>query len=353
MSEQLEQLKKIYASSAVPVAIADKSFNALWFSDEKFAESFSGGTLLSAFGADFKIPENSTLCIGTVGGIPYRYNVLKCGDLFVVEFSARDAIRDFMEIPLIQDYIVNSAAQVRQSVSSICTQGRKLFEILEDTENYDEIRSLNIQMGNCYKLLKKELFAGEILKYIYPDIDEKIVDLSAFLGESLRLHQSILGQKKDEIEITCEPDLKISCDRERLNMALLNGELFVIAHRDRRFRIDARRTGNDILIVISNEAPVAELRSEEIFSKVYEYHSGGRAESEGLSLYILKLFCNRFGGKLYIHYSNGGGVTLGIRLPASDDIPELELSSDQRIYREDKFSPVHIALGDIYEYPFF
>lgn len=353
MSEQLEALKMLYSSSAVPVAIADKDFHILWLSDEKLSAGFSDGTLLSAFGADFKIPEKSALCTGTVGGIPYRYNVLRCGDLYVVEFSTQDAIRDFMGIPLIQDYVLNSAAQVRESVSSICTQGRKLFEILEDTENYDDIRSLNIQMGNCYKLLKKELFAGEVLKYIYPDIDEKVVDLTAFLQESLRIHQSILGKNRDEIEIVCEPNLKISCDRERLNMALLNGELFVIAHRDRRFRIDAKRLGNEILIGISNEAPTAEPGGEGIFSKVYEYHCGGRAESEGLSLYILKLFCNRFGGKLYIHYSKGGGVTLGIRLPASDDIPEPVLHSERKLYHEDKFSPVHIALGDIYEYPFF
>lgn len=351
--EQLEQLKMLYSSSAVPVAIADENFRVLWCSEEKLSGSFSDGTLFSVFEPGFEIPKSSAVCTGTVGGIPYRYNVLKCGDLFVVEFLSRDAIRDFMAFPAVQDYILNSSAQVRESVSSICIQAKSIFDVLEATENYDCMKSLNIQMGNCYKILKKSMFSGEALKYFYPEINEKVIDLTAFLEESLRKHREILGRNKDEIEIISEPGLKISCDRERLNMALLNAELFVISRRGRKFRVNAQRMGSEILIGISNEASAEEPHREELFSTVYEYRQGGMAESEGLSLYILKLFCQRFGGRIYLRYSRNGGVTLGIRLPASDEIPELELSSDQKIYRDDKFSPAHIALADVYEYPFF
>lgn len=352
MSEQLETLKMLYSSCEIPVAIADEAFNILWYNKEKLPAYFSDGTLLPAFAPDFKIPRNSAVCAGTVGGIPYKYNVLKLGNLFVVEFISRDIVRDFVEIPAIQDYMMNSEAQVRHSVSAICAQARNIFDVLEDTENYETIKSLNIQMGNCYKILKKEMFAGEVRKYSC-EISDSVIDLTAFLEESLVQHRKIMGKNKDSVLITAENGLKIRCNKDRLNMALLNAELFVINRRDGRFSVNARRIGDEILIGISNEVRLPELMKEDLFSTVHEFRRDGKGESEGLSLYILKLFCNRFGGKIYLRYSRDGGVTLGITLPASDDIPDLELSSEQKIYREDKFSPVNIALGDIYEYPFF
>lgn len=199
-------------------------------------------------------------------------------------------------------------------------------------------------MGECYRILKSGFIPSELVKYAEDAMDEAPVLLESVFEESERLHMEILGRNSGSAEITCENGLAVLCDRRRLVQAVLFGELYILEKGVLNISVSVKRMGGSAVITFSGRegGPPA---LEQLFSPVKEFGGG--------YLYLLQLFCKRFGGKLFL--SDGAGLAaVGMKLPLCECGAEGGvLRSAGAEYGGDRFTPYHIALADCYEYPFY
>lgn len=347
MENTLDLVKSLYADSEQDVIFTDGRLQVLWMNHEDLAGALSGGSAASIFDGEIGFPLKSGTYTGKIGGASVRYRLtrteLSGETAYLIEIQSRDEILDLVSLPAVKDFIYNSSARIREAVFGICGQSKNIYTALEEAGDYEEIKSLNLQMGECYRILKSGFIPSELLKYAEDIMDEAPVLLEDVFRESKRLHAEILGRNSGFVEIECEKGLTVFCDRKRLIQAALFSELYILEKGIKRISVCVERIGGSAVVTFSGksgEAPAL----EQLFSPVPEFKSG--------YLYILQLFCKRFKGELFF----GGGelAAVGIRLPLYDGAGEESvLMSSQAEYGEDRFTPYHIALADFYEYLFY
>lgn len=361
-----DALKDIYSCSAIKTIITDENFNICWINDAESEELFVNKSALCVFEAGTKIPTSSGTYSGTLNNIPYNYNVLLCNKnnqrFTVIELISTDMIFDTLKIPSIMNFYTNFDATIRQAVFGISSSASNIYDILEATESYNEVGIVNMQMRDCYKILKAIMNPNETLKYIYNVMDIKVCNLSKFMAEVQSTIDKILIEKRTCIIIEAEEDLYINVDEDRFTYILVNTILHIISHTEGVpfIKVIAKKVAGDILVSISNGDYNRDIISEDFYSYAQVNSNmliNNPYVSSAPDLYLIKLFCNRFDGKLYVVSGNPGENAVGIRLPSASEEDILscqqELKSESAKYNLNKFSPFHIGLANVYNYDFF
>lgn len=346
--EYFELLKSVYMAAEVPVLIADRGGDVLWSNKENCSYKKLGGLF-----EDKILPVQSGLYSGVRCGFSYHYNVVLCGkgaeNYIVLEIISLDLLTDFLKLDSLQKIWMNYDAKVRQAIFGICSASSILHTALDEAQYFLEIDYLNIQLRDCYQILKANLPMNEIIKYSFDEFNTKAIPLDSFFKALADEMVRILGC---EIELSAEA-VAVKVDEDRFTYALINAvmlitESFEAAGKKPKIFFRVSEVAGDVLISIGISDNVQNKGADKIFSEPYLLNNA--IEEDGLCRYVLLLFCKRFNGQFYLKDKDA----VGIRLPKADSFDAvLNFRSSAVEYAENKFSPIHIAFGNLYEIKFY
>lgn len=353
-------LRDIYSSSKLKTFFADENLNIFWANSPELEIAFKGKSALTLFEEETPLPLRPGFYTCSREGVSCCFNVIAHeGDpkIFIIETVSENTVLDLIKIKPVMDYYSNIEAKIRQSVFGISNAAGLLYETLEATESYNEIEMVNLQMRDCYRILKAIKDVNEISKYVYGVSNRKIFNVSLTLEEAKRNFDSILGSKKSCIRMEIEQDLFVDADEERFINCLLEIMLHVIKNSEGipSIRIIAKKVAGDVLIAVTGgNCEIAEISEKYCaFGGRGDYPSGYFS----LDLYLIKLFCQTFDAKLYVVSGEGMENTIGLRMHGihknQAEKISTELKTESKDYSENKFSPYHINFADVYNYNFF
>ncbi len=359
-TDYFEFLKGIYSSSKLKTFFADENLDIFWANSPELEMAFKGKNALVLFGEETPLPLRSGFYTCSREGVSCCFNVIAHeGEpkIFIIETVSENTVLDLVKIKPVMDYYSNIEAKIRQSVFGISNAAGLLYETLEATESYNEIEMVNLQMRDCYRILKAIKDVNEISKYVYGLSNKRLLNLSLVLEEAKRNFESILGAKKSCIRIEIEQDLFVEADEERFVNCLLEMMLHVIKNSEGipSISVVAKKVAKDVLVAVTG----GRCEFADIPEKYCAY--GGKGEFNGnslsLDLYLIRLFCQTFDAKLYVVSGEGMENTMGLRMhgvsKSKAEKNSNEFKTEGKDYREDKFSPYHINFADIYNYNFF
>lgn len=351
--QYLSLLESVYEKAALPVFIANSCGKVLWSNGAAFPCDN-----LSVLFDDGIFPAESGIYSGLRGGSSsccYRYHLLECEsdneNYTVLEVMSLDVLSDLFKLDVVRDGWTNYAAVLRQAAQSIYNEGTTLYAVLDEAQYFEEMDCLNVQMGDCYKILKANLPIGEIMKYSFNIMAEKAVMLAAFLRKFSDTMKRELGCA---VRVSADA-VAVYVDEERLTYAIINGLMLLTedyegAGKKPSISLHASEVSGDVLLSICIDATEDVRNYEKIFSPIYRLGDDSTANFANPNAYALLLFCKRFGGVLY----RNGNTSIGIRLPKTDREGELgNLHSHARTYDVDRFSPLYVAFANMFGVKFF
>ena len=362
-TKYFDTLKDIYSSSTIKTIITDEEFKVIWTNDSEIEELILQKSALCIFEFGTKIPTSSSIFSGMLDGIPYAYNVILYNNdeqkFFIIEIMSRDVISDHYNGVTFEAYYLK-AAEIRQAVFEISNAALNIYDIFESTECYNEISLLNVQMRGCYKILSDFSSIPEIGKYHDNAMESKIFNLSEFISKMQTAFQKILSKSENVITFETEEDLYIEANIDSLTHALVDAILYIIHQSEKLplINITVKKISDDIMINISNNGYYIEADGHQEYNEDYlnKYCNKSKGSSFDIEMYVIKQFCKRFNGRLYLSSGIKGQRSIGIRLPQAngkDMINQQELTTKFTEYFSNRFSPVYIALADVFGFDFF
>lgn len=343
----IKEIISIYANSRVEVLATDKEFNTLWTNGKSYQEGFSA---LSLFGGI--TPSASGLYTGIQDGIPFQYNVIMvdADDVAcIIELTNRNFVSDFYAIDSIRSRREEVIANIRNYIHNISSSINFISEALENEGSYLEMPYLDAQIKGCYNILRAMSFEEELICYAEGQTDGTVIDLHDYFDTISACLKDIAGLKSEYISITCDENICVFVNEERLTKMLLSIIVLEMKYigTSPASCIIVRKRGNEALInIVSGKVDEQCATARRIDD--YGIYDHKDPVSEKLDLMLLRLFCEKYNG----HYIIGSGAegnnyTVGITLPITEKSRDNILRSERtKVFTDDKFSPMRVALSE-------
>lgn len=344
----LGQLKKIYADSSLHTVIADGNHTILWSNRD---ESFVGQSSSVFFGMNTPLPEKSGTYHTTRYNTPCRYDVIRHDDngcvYYIICETSSNTFLDTISNPAVAEYLSASAANSIDHLQNLCATTDTICDVLKKSGNTIEVSYTNEQMKSSYGLLAELTVFREMLMYT-DDIPASVVNVSDCMGE-IREELSEMSQYSDcSINVDSEEKLFVSANKERFMFSLASAMATEITHNGSvsEIRLRAYSENDNVTVALNCGAP----------SGSYTTHShhiySDSSSSDTLELLGLRMFCDRFGGRLSHMLSENGGHSIIITLPKADGADAMN-SAPKEIVSSKRFSPFKMFLAGALNYNYY
>lgn len=351
----MDNLKSVFAYSSDNVIITNYDFDILWFNRADEIFSCCGQNCSTLFQNE-KLPLSSGKYYIYYCGLIYACNVINYPDLengiYVISSDGKDIMYSFASCYGIREVLINQSGAIRNAVSGISFSTDKLKKILIENDSTDELKYVDIALGNCCKLLNATNGTLELINYSDNNIEINTIDFSEFLEEFVSVSSDVLGSKF-VIEADIENELYIAADCDRLEMFLMS-LVVLVNDADPENNIiniiaEKKRVENDdfcVSLTVSVERCGTDI-SENKFSRFVKYYKGDQFSKE---MFIINRFCRAFGATLYISGKSGKPRTFNIKLPCADGIGvkgRFNTKKDMYDEKDDIYSKFRIMYSDM------
>ncbi|MBQ3566937.1 MAG: hypothetical protein IJA12_07145 [Oscillospiraceae bacterium] len=319
----MDNLKSVFAYSSDNVIITNYDFDILWFNRADEIFSCCGQNCSMLFPNEKKILSSGKYYVHHCGLI-YECNVINYPEVengvYVISSDGRDVMYSYASRCGVREVLINQSGAIRNAVSGICVSTDKLKKMLIQNENTDELKYIDIAVGNCCKLLNATNGVLELINYSDNNIEISTIDFSEYLKEFVFISSDVLGSKFT-VESDIEKELYIDTDCDRLEMFLMS--LVVLVNdanpENNIINITAERKSieNDnfcVSLTVSADQCGTDI-SESRFSRFVKLYNGDEYSNE---LFIINRFCKTFGATLYISGTTGKPRTFNIKIPWVD-----------------------------------
>lgn len=355
--EQLTRLRDIFSHSHQYIWIADLSCQVLWCSHDPLPEPFRGldvGELLRSH-------RGMRLCSGrytcTLEGLTYSYQLLRYPDpddpeqdLLVIQMSGEDVFSAFLRDSMIREFLENQSGTVRQAVSGITMVSGQLAQRLRINQDEQARELLNVEINNCYQLLRSTAHITELLRYAEAPVQRSRIDVCAFLQafsqactDLLQGRMQVLPEQGEPVYIVSDPERFSACMQSMLLLSC-GGQPCGTLH------VHAVCQREDVCISMlpaGESVPDGSARQAR-HSQLEPLHPGNMLDSEA---YLIRRYCTVFGGRL--EQTETGSYVLRLPLASSEDAELLACCSPKLNYAGDRFSRLQIALSQLAEFDFY
>jgi signal transduction histidine kinase len=142
-------------------------------------------------------------------------------------------------------------------------------------------------------------------------------DAREVVAEALAMFDATAAEHGIDLSIEALPDVKISCDRQRVLQVLSNliGNALKLSTDGSSITVEGTVSGSSLLLSVSDEA--GGIRPEErghIFERFWQGSNAGR-RGTGLGLYITKGLVEAQGGHIWVASTPGRGTTFHFTVP--------------------------------------
>lgn len=241
---------------------------------------------------------------------------------------------------------------IRQSIFSLCNTASVINNVLREHDCLKEVKYLNNQVKECYKMLKAITYMNEIRQYTYLLMDKKVINLTQTIDTFQKKFKKIIGNDSVDIKIDENVNYYINSDEERLRFLLLNC-VNILFSNDKKFTkifIHIYSVEENVYIIIKSEKD--EDYDKYMFVKENEYKIGNNNNEDNMGKLLAKMYCDTFGGKVY--FKDGKEKTIGLCLPLCEKaMDELSFSSSHSEYSLDRFSIYYQMTSEIVTPNFF
>ncbi len=351
----MDNLKSVFAYSSDNVIITNYDFDILWFNRTDEIFSCCGQNCSTLFQNEKKRLSSGKYYIHHCGLI-YECNVINYPEVengvYVISSDGKDVMYSYASRCGVREVLINQSGAIRNAVSGICFSTDKLKKILMENDSTDELKYIDIIVGNCCKLLNATNSTLELINYSDNNIEISTIDFSEFLEEFVSVSSDVL-ESKITVESYIDTELYIDTDCDRLEMFLMS---LVVLVNDAdpenniiNIRAERKSIENDnfcVSLTVSADRCGTDI-SESKFSRFVKLYNGDEFSNE---LFIINRFCKTFGATLYISGTSGKPRTFNIKLPWVDGTNiKLKLKTKKDLYNgnDDIYSKYRIMYSDI------
>lgn len=347
MNDNIDKIKDYLKCSSSHSVITDENLKIIWTSSQLLNDRLIGTNAVEIFPDEFNIPEKNCLAKGNIDGTAYLCKITYYNKKYVIEMFPDD-ISDFWNNSFFHDLIKKINYDIRTSVSNICTHSTMLYDILKGLECTEEIDHLNIQRGNCYKILNSISVPCEAAKYSDPVcIKRSPVSLTDILESFEEIF--LKSFQNSSVAFSYPENIFVNAHKERLMYSLIELLSRLIENDVIRAEIKAEKTDGYIFITVQKFNSDAVPEKFRLFS-----HDNFPYKSNQTDFLLTDLFCRYFSSELYIKKFSGQVYAAVLKIPAAEpDLTSLAFCSYSTEYGDNNFSPIHIAFSDLFNYRYY
>ncbi len=343
---RLSTLKQNFPPEYSRAFFADSSMCIFWANSEDFSSII--GKNLHDFFPEFTPSEfTNGIFLGMFALENLSCRILSNGTgketIYMVSVVTQNDVFDILKSKPASSYLDQIFAKIRHSTFGIVNANQSICSTLEDLELYDDIKLLDIQLGNCYKILKSIFNISELFKF-GDEFKLEIFCASTAMTEFYHSAKQMFRSPNSPLLSEIDPNIYIAANKSSFAALLLN--LIVEVYGDtsvaKKVKITLKQLGNDTMIYaaayVGEDAPVF---SKDNYSKFVPH------DKDYINVRLINEFCARFNGVAY--YGNGNSSSykaIGIRLPIVDSSTATSDLSSDKLQIEDAFSPIKIMLSD-------
>lgn len=154
------------------------------------------------------------------------------------------------------------------------------------------------------------------------DLDFDSHDLGLIVLELVDLLSEEASQAKCLIDTCIEDDLKVQCDRLKLEQAIVNVISNAIKYGSGKpITVKARRDQNNAIVEVDdNGVGITEKDAERIFDRFERGNRSAGSTGLGLGLYVTRQIVKQHGGSIFAQSRTTGGSRFTISLPLDNRI---------------------------------
>ncbi len=363
-STLVKMLSQVYDNvTTTTIVLTDPDFNILYSNDE-FTDTAGFKNIRNNLEIYPNTDFNKNLIIPvTIDDNNYTANIAPVReDGEIVGYIIRlVTAKEIVDQQLNKDLATSKAdyhSSLRQYVSNIIGLSSCLSQSLEAAEMYDELRYLNRQVNNCYKILALNINKVEISKYSYGLIDQKKIELKSFIGDICYIINTILKSNNIKLNFTCSTSDLIVCDPDRLiNMllCLINNAIRYNISEQKEINISVKKSGFSVILsVTDNGVGMSNKLISTLFKNNERLSKDQIKTSLGMGYYIVNYFCKVFGATLMINSKENFGTTVSVKFCSDENSSfPLYLESKTADYLTNRFSNIYISLSTVTPISFF
>ena len=348
-----------YENDSACVIIFDRELRLIWHNDKPAPFDIN-----SSLKETLKLQTSPTPQSGDYSficdGIIYDYHLTAAKEYYIISIcTTPSAMRNLDKEPIRQQ-LENTISSARSNIMSIAASASELNDYFEEfgaDENCMKLlnEQINMIMGNCARMLKKQLSLQELLKYYDPYETEPVcVDSSSIIENFTRCCQYVLGPR-NQIQVVCETQdiLPLAINPQRLEFLLMCVLLTLHDFGDQihQIKLSAQRILDEININFTLIPTGDQDTSGRLLSKSVPLHKN--APQYELEKLIIKRCLEKYEGTMIESVQNGFRI-ISLRFPAADDDAPSSLKSDSRdLWSQLPVTPYHAMLSEISDFRYF
>ena len=365
MNDFNKYFSKACSGSRVLSVLTDSDYIVIDSNSEEFIAAYSGKCLYSYMRFPLNYNKSEAAIVqAKIKDINYSADILPLFsedelDGFIIRFLA---VTDIFRYHNNLDYcnlVFEEHADIRAQISSVISSAMLIHSTLERNELYDEIKSLDHMVNNCYKILSVIQNKTELAKYALAVFNINRLDIGCFTKDISALLSALTRSLNVTIETHFDKDVYVETDVDRYVVMLLNiiinaieynlEEIKVIKINIKKYENDAVLTVSDNGLGMRQEIISDILNSEPVYNSIKKPNT-----APGCGYYVIKCFCLAFGGSLIINSKENEGTTVSVKLPLSKKrgTPEY-IESRVTDYLSNRFSNIYVAMSKILKIKFY
>jgi hypothetical protein len=354
-SDCLELLKTTYQNDSNCILIFDHTQTLVWTNGKP--SPFAGIQNLPAL---FHFPEQALPPSGDdsvcVGNVMYDYHCINVQDTFLI-LSCNDtpSLDKMIRANEDRNHLENFLAKIRQETFGITNAVSALNELVEEADDMlpqnTLYQCLNIIMGNCSRMMKRQYVLRELLQYYEVQQDAHIepIDCASLLEAFATQSSRVLGKK---VLLHAEPEMAVAVPPQRFEFCLLCMLVILIGTDaiEKQLRIHAQPIGDNAAITMTAYFVGKDTYQPPQLSSFIPLHETTQWEEEYA---IIRHFCKAYQATL-LESGQADGRSFCLRIPISDISPSHSLHTiDTEKLSHTLISPYHAMLSEISDYRYY
>lgn len=337
-----EEMKKVYANSAINVYICDSDKNIIWANKEKLSDKI--GKSASCLFEEKTFPDKTGIVSGIMNGEPYRYNIISYDGFYIIETLNENMMSENFEVKSIRESFEDEAANIREYIQNINFALENLEDYFKTEELFDEMHSLTKILNGCYDVLRLQRQREEMTAYTAKrGVAPKIFSIrDFFVGNEKNLEEFAL-RKASIIEFDYGADeLFVNVNPERFSSMFFLSVFNILKTMNDAPSIYVKGAvvGDEVSVRISRAENEAESR------QVFDCTSRRRGNpvDKSLDFTVLKMFCKEYNCRNLIELCDEKAASVTIFLPKAKPDGSALRSGVKSIARDKRFSDMRIFL---------
>jgi heavy metal sensor kinase len=217
-------------------------------------------------------------------------------------------------------FTADASHELRTPLTALRTVGEVALRKPTDVDSLREAIESMLEEAQRLSELAESLLTLARMESGGAPVQQLTVDLSALVSDVRESLTLLATDKRQRLEMQCEPGIVVSGDETLLRQALLNVVHNAIRYSppDSLVNLTLTRRRSDAVIEIADQGPGIDVQyHEKIFERFFRINSS-RSRTDGghgLGLSIAKWSVERQGGRIELQSKAGGGTTFRLYLP--------------------------------------